>query len=275
MHPLVFFHEYRLTDAGEPGLSRDDAHRGARRHRKRAGRARAVREARRDGGNVPAVARDTAGQRLRARRGVEDVLLRGAHGVRAHRPARPVRAVGARLPPRAAAVLLQDRRQACRCWAHRGAGAPVLVLPVHEPSPRGAHRERLRQPRPRGLGEPVHRRGEHGELLGPVRPGAREGRGEHRRLRPRRLRPGGRARPDRRAGLLGPTRGGQRSCRWRGRRARRADGGSRCDDGERNGAPLARNAWPTLELPRPHAAPSAPCWKSSSPSRSGWSWPPR
>ena len=26
MHPLVFFHEYLLTDAGEPGLSRDDAH---------------------------------------------------------------------------------------------------------------------------------------------------------------------------------------------------------------------------------------------------------
>ena len=26
LHPLVFFHEYRLTDAGEPGLSRDDAH---------------------------------------------------------------------------------------------------------------------------------------------------------------------------------------------------------------------------------------------------------
>ncbi|RDB61955.1 peptidase [Gordonibacter sp. 28C] len=26
MHPLVFFHEYRLCDAGEPGLSRDDGH---------------------------------------------------------------------------------------------------------------------------------------------------------------------------------------------------------------------------------------------------------
>ena len=201
MHPFVFFQEYQAC--GRAGSRPQPWIRGARRHRKRVRRAGAVHEARRDHRDVRPVARGAEGERPRAGRGVQDVRLRGADAVRDLHSRERVRLVREAVPPGAGVLLFAQGHQAGRGGAHRGSGAPALVLPRHEPSLRRAGGKHVRQPGTCPVEGSVHRRGQQRRLLGTLRQGAGAHRCCARGLRPRRLRRGGGACHHGRPGLLG------------------------------------------------------------------------
>lgn len=160
MHPFVFFQEYQACDAGEPGLDRSH---GSEVH--------GVIESEFD----ELVLYTKRGETIATFDPSREVLKASDHVLAVVSKMYayvaltlfgifiPANAFGSSVKlfrPGAGVLLFAQGHQAGRGGAHRGSGAPALVLPRHEPSLRRAGGKHVRQPGTCPVEGSVHRRGQ-------------------------------------------------------------------------------------------------------------------
>lgn len=157
VHPLVYCHEHALCDAGEPGLTRDD---GSEVH--------GVIESELDEMVLFAKRGDTVAAFNPSREilHASEAVLGAVSKMYAYLA---LNVYGEVVPHNLFRLSVHGFRLVQRLfWSPTGIkrdligrierlARPAFVLPVHEPSPGGRRRKRVRQPRARRLDQPLHR----------------------------------------------------------------------------------------------------------------------